>query len=143
MTSIPPSKQTKDAPLETVDPDIYVLGGAGSLGVAVARRLQDDGHDVTLVDDADAPPDVPTHQADPTDVNALKNVGLDSASTVVVASSSDSLNLLVAQLVRVRFDVDRILVLTHEPDRIDVVSDAGHEPVCATTTLSNALVEVI
>ena len=58
-----------------------------------------------------------------------------------MATGSDSRNLLVAQLVRARFDVSDVVVLAHQPDRVGLFEAAGHDPVCATDALSAALVE--
>lgn len=124
-------------------PGDYVVLGGGQLGVAVARRLLADGRDVTVVDDAYEPEDVPSVRGNPGDVRTLEQAGLADASMVLVAMPRDRQNLLVAQLVRTHFDVDDIFVLVRSPDRYDVVESAGHEPICATTYLSDALVETV
>lgn len=131
---------TATPPTEPLDADVYVLGG-GPVGATVARRLHADDHAVALVDDTQAPADVPARRADPTDVLVLDEVGLETATTVIVATPSDGRNLLVAQLVRVWFDVDRVLVLTNDPQRVVAMADGGHEPVCATTALADAIVD--
>ena len=120
--------------------DTYVVGG-GALGIAVARRLLAEDQPVVLVDDVPELPDVPTYSAEPTDIRSLAKAGLHSASTVIVAGPSDAQNLLVAQLVKVRFDVDRIIVLTNHPDRAKAMSDGGIDAFCVTTALSDALVD--
>lgn len=120
----------------------YVLGG-GHTGTAVARRLRADGHAVVLVDEISHDSEIPGPKGDPTDVRVLDDAGVERASRVIVASECDRRNLLIAQHVRSRYDVDRILVLANEPPMLDLLADAGHEPVCATTALSAALLETI
>jgi trk system potassium uptake protein TrkA len=61
----------------------------------------------------------------------------------VVATPFDARNLLVAGLVRTRFDVPRSVVLTNAPERVAAVSEAGHDPVRATAALSDALVDSV
>jgi trk system potassium uptake protein TrkA len=122
--------------------DHYVLGG-GRVGSAVARRLRTDGHAVGVVDESYLPAELPGFRSDPTDVETLEEAGLSNATTVVVATRSDARNLLVAQLVRARFDVPRIVVLTNDPERLTAVAEAGHDPVCATAALSEALVDSV
>jgi len=118
----------------------YVLGGS-HLGVAVARRLQAAGHDVTLVDaDADVD-DLPTLRGDPRNVTVLSDAGLTETATVVVAMPDDGWNLLVAQLLRTRFGISEAFVVVHTPERFDLVADAGHEPICATTVLADGVVD--
>lgn len=118
----------------------YVLGG-GHVGVAVARRLRDAGHAVCLVDEDYDHHDIPGYRGDPADVRVLEEAGLTDTSKVIAAAQADRRNLLVAGLVRAHFDVPRVLVLANSPSRATLFEGAGHEPVCATTVLSDALVE--
>jgi len=119
-------------------PEYFVLGG-NHLGTAIARRLQAEGHAVALVDETHVPDDVPGLCGDPTDVEVLETARVEEASTVVVATSRDSRNLLVAQHLRSQFEVSEVIVLVHTPDRCETLADTGHEPVCVTSVLSNAL----
>lgn len=120
----------------------FVLGG-GHVGTSTARRLQAAGHDVSLIDPAADPDDVPGVLGDPADVRVLEEAGVPDALTVVVATPDDGRNLLIAQLVRARFDVTRILVLVNAPDRYEVVADVGHVPVCVTTAVADTLVDSV
>jgi trk system potassium uptake protein TrkA len=82
-------------------------------------------------------------RGDPTDVLALEAAGVADASTVVVATRSDRRNLLIAQLVRTRFDVPRVVVLVNVPERLEPLAEAGHEPVCVTSALADVLTESV
>ena len=118
---------------------VLVLGGE-HLGESIVRRLQADGHSVGLVDEGHDSEVVPTNAGDPGDVRVLAEAGAADASVVVVATPRDSRNLLIAQLVRAHFGATDVFVLVNDPDRSDIVADVGHEPVCATTALSKAVV---
>jgi len=120
----------------------YVLGG-GAVGAAVVRRLRNDDRRVELIDESYDDPELPGHRGDPADARVLEDAGVKEASTVVAATGSDARNLLIAQLVRCRFGVSDIVVRVNEPDRHDPLVAAGHEPVCATTALSEALVDTV
>ena len=122
--------------------DYYVLGG-GEVGVNVARQLQAAGQKVTVIDESYDCPTTPGERGDPTDLRTLSEAGIPETSTVVVATRSDRRNLLIAQLVRAHFDVSRIIVLVNDRDRFDAFLNADHELVCATTVLSDALVESV
>lgn len=115
----------------------YILGGA-HVGIEIAEQLQAAGHRVAVVDDSYESSDIPGFTGDPATVDVLVRSGVDSASTVVVATHSDHRNLLIAQLVRARFDVPRVIVFVHDPDRASLFADAGHEPFCVTTALGAA-----
>jgi len=136
------STVTEDRPTECEKSAHYVLGGE-HLGSAIARRLREDGNTVCVVDESHDRSETPGIRGDPTDARTLETAGVDSGSTVVVATESDSRNLLIAQVVRAWFDVTDVVVLTNTPDRIDTFTEAGHDPVCATAALSDALVETL
>lgn len=123
-----------DLPTDPRDGPVYVLGD-GRLGTAVDRRLRAAGREVVLIDGRSVEAD------DTVDVAALTAAGITPDVTVVVATTSDARNLLVAQLLRTRFEVDHVVVLTHRPDRVELVADAGHEAVCATDILSAGLAD--
>jgi trk system potassium uptake protein TrkA len=122
--------------------DYYVLGGA-HVGASIARRLRASGHSVTIVDETYEAGSVPGIRGDPSDLDVLRAAGLSGVSTVVVALPRDSQCLLVAQLVRTTFDVSEVLVLVNTPEGRDLVHAAGHESICATTTLSDAVVDTL
>lgn len=127
---------------EETEAEYYILGGE-HLGASLARRLQADGHPVNLVDETYDPDKIPGLQGNPESVRVLEDAGVSDASTVVVATPQDRRNLLIAQLVRAHLDVPNTIVLVNNPDRYDLIADAGHEPICATTVLSNALVDTL
>jgi trk system potassium uptake protein TrkA len=122
--------------------DYYVLGGE-HIGESIARDLQSDVHSVNLIDETHDPGEIPGLRGNPADIEVLKDAGLSDGSTVVVATPEDSQNLLIAQLVRTHFEVSDVLVFVNAPARFDIVADAGHEPVCVTTAVSDALVTAL
>ena len=140
MIRNPKPTETGEPPPDPADADVYVLGD-GAVGAAVSRRFREDGRSVTLVDGSSEPVDATARRRDTIDLAALDDAGLDEASTVIVATSSDSRNLLAAQLIRSRFDVERVLVVANDPERVDAFVDAGHDPFCSTTSLADAIVD--
>ena len=139
MTPIRPTSNTRRGDPQATH---FVLGG-NYVGVAIAEQLQTDGYTVTIVDESYNSDDVPGIQGNPTDVELLIESGLETATSVIVGTRSDARNFLIAQLVRVHFDVPRILVLVHDPERFSAIADAGHEPLCVTTVLSETVREHI
>ncbi|MFC6951537.1 NAD(P)-binding protein [Halorubellus litoreus] len=123
---------------EEPHPDHHVLGG-GHVGDAIADRLRTDGQVVARVDEAAVTTDGSSVRGDPADAATLSTAELTDADAVVVATGSDARNLLVAQQVRAHFDVERVVVLTHHPERVTSMAAAGHEPVCVTTAVADAV----
>jgi trk system potassium uptake protein TrkA len=127
---------------ETGKSECYVLGGKG-VGQSVARTLRAQGRTVSVIDESHHESTIPGERGDPTDVGVLEDAGVPDASTVVVATPRDSRNLLIAQLVRTHFGISDILVLVNDPDRCDLVAQAGHDPICAGTVVSDAIVDSV
>ena len=127
---------------EDTEAEYYVLGGGG-VGAHLARRLHEAGKTVRLIDESYDCPTRPGERGDPTNLQILKSAEIPEDATIVVATRSDRQNLLIAQLVRAHFDVSRIVVLVNNHERLDAFADTDHEPVCATTALSDVLVETI
>lgn len=119
----------------------YVVLGGNHVGEAVARRLQAAGHAVRVVTEAPRETALPSVDGDPAELSTLEEAAVADAGIVVVATDTDARNLLVAQLVRANFDVPHVYVLTNQPDRVDTVDDAGHEPICATSAIADAVVQ--
>ncbi|MDZ7745501.1 MAG: NAD(P)-binding protein [Halobacteriales archaeon] len=120
----------------------YVLGG-GHVGTAIAERLYAAGHCVAIVDEGYESGPIPGHMGDPSDTELLAASGITNTSVIIVASPSDRRNLLIAQLVRTQFDVQRVVAFVNHPDRRPAFDDAGHEPFCVTTVLSETVGETI
>ncbi|WP_227131629.1 NAD-binding protein [Halorubellus salinus] len=123
---------------EEPHPHHQVLGG-GHVGDAIADRLRADGHIVARVDETTVTTDERSVRGDPATLPTLSSADLGDADAVVVATGSDARNLLVAQQVRAHFDVERVLVLTHHPERVTSIAAAGHEPVCVTTVIADGV----
>lgn len=141
-----PMKSLRFTPEETVtreEESNYVVLGGGPIGSSIARRLHADNYTVHLVDESKKSADIPGFRGDPAKIRDLEEADLSPGSTVIVSTPSDRRNLLIAQLVRANFDVDRIVVLTNDPEKLDLFESAGHEPVCATTAISSAMAESI
>jgi Trk K+ transport system NAD-binding subunit len=139
---INPTPSNEPDPAEGAAATHYILGGA-HIGVAIAERLRAEGQQVAIVDEPSPSEDIPSVVGDPAAMDVLAESGVEDASTVIAATKSDRRNLLIAQLVRVQFDVPRVLALVNDPSRRGAFADAGHEPLCVTTMLSEAVGEVV
>lgn len=135
---------TTNAPRQSTAPVTFVVGG-GLVGREVATRLLADGEPVTLVD-PDPPTDPPqgllVHEARVPDAETLNDAGLGDADVVVVLGTDDARNLLVAQLARVRFDVDRVIVRVNDPDREPAFDRPGVETVDTSTAIAQTTVDL-
>lgn len=92
------------------------------------KTLQADGHSVAIAEEPCGSDDVPCYVGNPSELAVLSESEVGDASAVIVASQTGRRNLLIAQLVRAHFDVQRIIVLVDDPDRLNLFAEAGHEP---------------
>ncbi|WP_158237472.1 potassium channel family protein [Halegenticoccus soli] len=121
-----------------------IIGG-GHVGFALAERLGSRPGSVLLIDtDAGVVErarkrGIEARRVEFTDVNALRNAGVRRTDVAVVATDRDAVNLLVAQLLRTRFDVDRVLVCVNDPRNREPFEELGIDTVCRADTLSRAL----
>ncbi|MCD2199611.1 NAD-binding protein [Halobacterium sp. KA-4] len=136
------SKHTTDQARQR-DDVVFVVGGA-AVGRAVANRLAADGETVTHVGQSpstDPPPGQTAHVVDTLDAHSLQGAGLADATAVLVLEPDDATNLLVAQLARTRFGVERVLVRTNDPDRESAFELGDVETVDAATVLARAVTD--
>jgi trk system potassium uptake protein TrkA len=102
----------------------YVVVGCGRVGAELANRLQDQGHEVTVVD----PLEESFHNLGPSfqgrtvegevlDQNVLRRAGIEEADGLAAVTNSDSLNTVVAHAAREVFHVPRVVARNYDPGR--------------------------
>lgn len=120
-----------------------VIGG-GDVGRVIAERLDDLPVSVWFADpnpQVIARADENGLSADETtitDGSELRARNVTDASVVVVATDSDSTNLLITQLLQVRFNGLRIVVRVNEPQNQSAFTDLGVETLPSADVLAAA-----
>lgn len=129
--------------VKTTERPVHVVGGC-PVGQDVARRLASRGLPVHLHDPNPAP-DLPdtmeVHDSVSLTGDAFTGTGIDDEATLLVINPSDSTNLLLAQVARTRFGVDRVLARVNDPERIDAFEAAGIDTIDATAILGLAIAD--
>lgn len=118
--------------------ETIVLGG-GPIGLELATGLAACDHTVTFVDDEAAvsrarAAGLNTHEST---LETAPDVD-GSPTTVVVATSSDARNLLLASAAPRRFDTDDVVALVSDPENRIAFDDAGIDTICVATAVSRA-----
>ncbi|MFC1584012.1 Trk system potassium transporter TrkA [Fibrobacterota bacterium] len=82
-----------------------VIAGAGTIGVNVAAKLSQEGHDLFLIDNdndrlrsADESLDLKTVVGDATSVEDLRSIKAGEADLLIAVTKSDTVNILACQL---------------------------------------------
>lgn len=130
------ARQIADA-LDVV-PMTVIIAGGGRVGQALADRLTDRGENVVIVDDDPSTVErvrdagYTAYEGDATESELLREVGIDRARIVVAATGDDEDNLLIAQLARSKFGVERVLARVNRPENVAAFDTLDVEVVSAS-----------
>jgi trk system potassium uptake protein TrkA len=115
--------------------------GAGRVGSAVARALDSDGWDVTVVDEREEALTllgenwkggfVLGHGIDTT---VLEEAGVAEADVFVASTNGDNTNIVVAQIAKQRYGVRSVAARILDPYRAQFFSGRGFDVVSPTGT---------
>src|SRR5215203_4867383 len=123
-----------------------LIVGCGRVGSAVAKAMLAQGHTVSVLDeDPEAIAQLNKGQAESwedlggqftegtaLEIDALLQAGIERADAFVASTDGDNTNLVVAQIARRRFEVERVVVRVLDPARAKWYSDQGLQTVCPT-----------
>lgn len=125
-----------------------VIMGCGRVGARVASILDNNGHNVTVVDtDAEAFRRlVPEFRGDTVigtgiDEDILRSAGIEDAHAFVAVTNGDNRNIMAAQVARQIFNVAEVIVRIYDPVREDTYRRLGLTTVCPTTTISALIMD--
>jgi hypothetical protein len=68
------------------------------------------------------------------EIEALLAAGIEQADAFVASTDGDNTNLVIAQIAKRRFDVDRVVVRVLDPARARWYAEQGLQTVCPTQT---------
>src|ERR671935_672222 len=125
-----------------------LICGCGRVGSTVARAMLKEGHQVSVLDeDAEA---LAMLEKDPEEswedvggsftvgtaleIDALLEAGIEEADAFVASTDGDNTNLVIAQIAKRRFNVERVVVRVLDPARATWYAEQGLQTVCPTQT---------
>lgn len=116
-----------------------VVIGCGRVGSTLAHALVAADWDVAVVDESE---DALNRLGDRwsgtfvvghgMDTDVLLRAGMDGADAAVIATNGDNTNIVVGQLARERFGVERVVVRIFDPARAEFYRRRGMQVVCPT-----------
>lgn len=114
-----------------------VIVGCGSLGAGLAKELSVYGHDVVVVDkDSNAFKLLGSEFNGVTvlgtgiDEDILKKAGIGQADVFVATTSTDSVNVMAAQVAKHIFKTRKVIARIFNPEKGYVYSELGLETIC-------------
>jgi trk/ktr system potassium uptake protein len=125
-----------------------LIVGCGRVGSAIANSMMEEGHDVSVLDeDAEAIALLDRSQEQSweerggqftegtaLEIDALLAAGIERADAFVASTDGDNTNLVIAQVAKRRFNVDRVVVRVLDPARARWYAEQGLQTVCPTQT---------
>jgi trk system potassium uptake protein len=124
-----------------------VIVGCGRVGSTLARRMADEGHDISVVDEIQASfgrlgEDFPGQMVvgSGVDEEVLRRAGIEQADCFASVTNGDNRNIMAAQIAKEVFNVQRVITRIYDPIRAEVYRELGLETICPTT-IGAALLE--
>jgi trk system potassium uptake protein TrkA len=124
---------------------IFIFG-CGRLGAALARSLDQKGHEVTVLDvrtDAFARLGQDfggrTVQGDGLDLDVLEKAGLEGSNVFVACTSGDNRNLTASQFAKVQFGVSKVISRVSDPLRGQIYEEMGVRTISPTVVGADIL----
>ena len=120
-----------------------VIVGGGRVGRDIAELLLPEGHDVVILDKNE---EVCNHltreydalviKGDGTDIEYLKEAGVNKADALLAVTGDDKVNLIVCQLAQKLFKVPKVVGRVNEPKNESVFASLGINQTVSTTRAS-------
>ena len=128
-----------------------VIVGAGKVGYFLAQRLVKDNHSVALIDKEKSVCEETTRQLDILVINGdgcspgvLKEAGVERADVVAAVTGEDEDNLIICQLAKERFSVDRTVGRVNDPKNEHIFFELGVDiPIDATSIIAKIIEEEV
>jgi trk system potassium uptake protein TrkA len=125
-----------------------LIVGCGRVGSSIAKQMLAEGHEVSVLDeDAEAIALLNRGREQSwedlggrftvgtaLEIDALLEAGIEQADAFVASTDGDNTNLVIAQIAKRRFNVERVVVRVLDPLRANWYAEQGLQTVCPTQT---------
>lgn len=127
---------------------ISIIIGGGKIGYNLLKTLADKNHRIVLVerdkntcikiaDELDA---VVIH-GDGTDLSVLEEAGIENAEIVAAVTGTDEENLVICQIAKKHFNVEKIIARVNNPKNIFIFKSLGIDRIVCSTELIADMIE--
>ncbi len=128
--------------------DYMLVVGAGKVGWNLTRELIDSGHEVTLIE-SDRERYLTVEQelehrilyGDASELWVLERAGIKRAAMVIAVTGDDEDNLLICQVAKDKYEVDRVIARVNNPRNRQHFELLGVKPYVSATDLIMRLIE--
>jgi trk system potassium uptake protein len=127
-----------------------LIMGCGRVGARLASLLDEDGHEVTVLDNDTysfrrLPPSFSGTAlfGNGIDEEALKKAGIEDADIFVALTQGDNRNVMACQVAKLVFKVPRVVCRIYDPLREEMYSALGLETISPTKVFAQLMREKI
>ena len=122
-----------------------IIIGGGKVGYNLLKTLKERGSDVTLVEINEEvckkiADDINTDVicGDGTDIEVLKDAGIQRADIIAAVTGNDEENLVVCRIAKKGFNINKSIARINNPKNIEVFKALGvDQTVCSTEVIAN------
>ena len=125
-----------------------IVAGAGKVGWNLARELIERGDEVTVIESdrrryltVEQELEHAVQYGDATELWVLERAGINRADLVVAVTGDDEDNLLICQVAKEKYLVDRIIARCNNPRNLEHFKLLGIQPAVSATDLILRLIE--
>lgn len=127
-----------------------LIMGCSRVGAYLAGLLEDNGHEVTVLDVDPLSFGKLAHTfkgnallGDGTDEDALRRAGIEEADAFVALTEGDNINIMAAQIAKHVFKIPKVICRIYDPIREELYRTLGLNTICPTTTLAQSLKQML
>jgi trk system potassium uptake protein TrkA len=125
-----------------------VVVGAGKVGLNLARELIGKGNELTLVESdrqrygvVEEELEHAVQYGDGSELWVLERAGIERADLVIAVTGDDEDNILISQVAREKYGVDRVIARCNNPRNLQHFELLGVKPAVSATDLILRLIE--
>ena len=126
---------------------IMIVGG-GKVGSQLARELSEKGHELTVIERGARRYEILSEEfehvalnGDGSEIWVLERAGIERAEMVIAVTGDDEDNILIAQMARERYGIERVIARCNNPRNLQHFELLGAKPAVSATDLILRLIE--
>ncbi|GAB4307899.1 MAG: hypothetical protein Kow00117_01170 [Phototrophicales bacterium] len=127
-----------------------IIVGCGRLGSLLANNLSSAGHQLVVIDRNEAKFDKLSTEfsgfkivGDAIEMSVLRRAHVEKADYLFAITTEDNLNLMVAQIAKIAFNVPHVIARVYDPAREAIYGEFGIETISPTKLAAQAFLDIM